>query len=117
MSAGNPFSEFSNAQADQKFAVAVSSTSGPNTAIAAPGAGKRICLVGGQLQNESATDQTALIKHGSTTLYRVNMSAKSYGALPPSPLFWRLPANTALIVDLAAAVATNYTFWYFTEDV
>lgn len=60
----NPFSEFSNKQSGQLFSVGVDSLSGDNVGIAAPAAGRRIVLVGGQLQNEGSVDTTVLLKIG-----------------------------------------------------
>lgn len=113
----NPFSEFSNKQATQLFAVGTAANSGDNTLIAAPGAGQRIVLVGGQLQNESSADTTVLLKYGSTSIYRLNMSAKSYGALPPAPLYWRLPVNTSLVGNLSGANQIGFVFWYYLETI
>lgn len=113
----NPFSEFSNRQSAQLFSVGVDSLSGGNVGIAAPTGGQRIVLVGGQLQNEGSVDTTVLLKYGSTVLYRLNLPAKGQGALPPAPLFWRLPAGNALTVDLSAANPIGHVFWYYLEDV
>lgn len=116
MSEVNPFSEFSNDQAGQLFAVNTCAVSGANTLIAAPAAGVRICIVGGQFQNESTVSTTLVLKHGTTSIYRIHMNAEAVGSLPPAPLFWRLPAATALIAELSGANTVGYAIWYFLEQ-
>lgn len=89
-------------------------TSGDNTVIAAPGAGKALVLFYLQVQNESANDTTVLIKHGSTQVGRAVLAAKD--ALVREwvdDYLCVLPANTALVVNLSGAnshgVVVEYT--------
>lgn len=99
------------------FATGTAASSGDNTLIAAPGANVQIVIVGFQLQNESAvTSVTTVLKFGATAKYRALLAA---GAFAPSygKVSWKVGDNTALVLNLSAAVSTGYTIWYYTEAV
>jgi len=96
--------------------------SGDNTVLAAPGAGKALEIKRFMVQNESATDTTVLVKAGTTTYYRALLQeaaclTDAFGWNSADCDVWRLPANTALIVNLSGANSHGVTVHYRTVDV
>lgn len=55
--------------------------SGDNTLISAPGAGNMIVLKKIQIQNESSTSTTILLKNGATAMYRAILTSQGSGVL------------------------------------
>lgn len=102
-------------QSTIKYSVSISS-SGDNSILAAPVAGREHKLRFMQVQNASGVDTTALIKFGSTTVLPVVMPAKGDGECLPieDEMSARVGDNTALIVNLSGANATWVTVWYET---
>lgn len=96
-----------------RYAVQISST-GDNTVLSAPGAGREYELGFLQVQNASSTDTTALVKFGSTTVLPVVMPSKGDGEqLPMDDDMAALTGNNnALVVNLSGANAVWVTVWY-----
>lgn len=93
------------------------STSGDSTILAAPGAGLRIVICDIQIINETSTAATVLLKYGASTVRRYLFQNQGNGiALAFSThREWRLPANTAFIVNLSGALAHGGGLSYFLE--
>lgn len=91
-------------------------SSGDNTIISAPGEGRRLRVKYLVVQNVSTTDTTALIKWGSSTEHDFLLAGK-LGVTIVGDLGneWRLPANTALIVNLSGGNAHKANFQYTIE--
>lgn len=100
-------------------ATGTAASSGDNTLVAAPAAGYRLVIYDLQIQNESATATTCLIKSGSTTKRRFYGGAAGDGLLlmfPPGHEM-RLGAAEALVLNLSGANSHGYTVRYMTEAV
>lgn len=104
---------------DVTFATNTFNTSGDNTIIAAPGANKQLRIISFQLQNESAVATTAIVKFGATAKWRGLFQTQGFLISPliTSGLEWRLPANTALVVNLSGANSFGYSIQYYVADV
>ena len=92
-------------------------TSGDQTLIAAPGAGKRIVVKELVVQNASADATTVLLKNGSTESWRAVL--EQYAAISLSFATgeeWRLTANSALVLNLSAANTHGYSVRYEIES-
>ena len=94
-------------------------SSGDNTLVAAPGAGKRIVVYDFVIANEDSTPTpvTAILRaDGETTSgWRVRLGAD--GAFLARRLYgkevrWMLPENKALELNLSGAVPCGYTIRY-----
>jgi hypothetical protein len=90
---------------------------GDNTLIAAPAAGYKIILLYVEVQNESATATTAILKHGSTEVARQLMAQygkfeRDYFAYP-----LELPEATALVLNLSGANSHGTIVEYVTAPV
>lgn len=94
-------------------------TSGDNTLIAAPGAGRQIVITTLVLQNESATATTLIVKAGSTAIARVLCQNQGDGltlTLPPeAPL--ALGSNAALVLNLSGNNSCGYSITYYIDAV
>lgn len=90
-----------------------------NVLIAAPGAGSRIVVVGYELQNESTTATTMILKDGSTAKRRVLGQNRGDGISRAFPVGrgWKLAENAALNLNLSGANSCGYTIDYYTEAV
>lgn len=99
------------------------STSGANSIIAAPGAGKRIVLCDFTYMNTSATATTSLLQSGTTTFRRYKFAAASDSAIAGVDRTmergreWRLGTNEAFVIDLSGANAHIGGCSYFVEEV
>lgn len=92
-------------------------TSGDQTLIAAPGAGKRLVVKELLIQNEEATATTAILKNGSTAEWRALL--EQYAAISmgfSTGDEWRLAANSALVLNLSGAISHGYSIRYTVED-
>lgn len=94
------------------------SSSGDNTVLAAPGAGRRIVHRKIKVVNTTNTAVTVIVKYGSTS----KKTAVLAGQVGSGEIFYeeagvRMPENTALILNLSGAVATSYDLEYLTESV
>ena len=93
-------------------------SSGDNTVIAAPGAGMRLRVKYLVVQNVSTTDTTALIKWGESTEHDFLLAGKlGVTVNNDKGEEWRLPENTALIVNLSGANAHKANFRYAVERI
>jgi len=100
-------------------ATGTAASSGDNTLVAAPSAGNRLVVYDLQIQNESSTATTCLIKSGSTTRRRFYAAAAGDGILlqfAPGREF-RLAEAEALVLNLSGANSHGYTVRYATEAV
>ena len=105
---------------DILFVTGTKASSGDNTAlIAAPGASRRIVITSIELQNESTTGTTLILKSGSTAFWRVLAQNQGDGfAFNFMPgLEWRLGVNEALVLNLSGANSCGYSVAYYTEAV
>lgn len=94
--------------------------SGDNTLISAPGDGNRIILRKVQVQNESSTSTTILLKDGSTAMYRAILTSQGSGVLidfDKDSNQMQLSPNAALVLNLSGANSHNYTIWYVVEKM
>lgn len=94
------------------------SSSGDNTVIAAPGAGRRIVYRKIKVVNTTTMAVTVIVKYGSTSKKTAVLAAQ----VGSGEIFYEedgvgLPANTALVLNLSAAVAVSYDLEYLTESV
>jgi len=110
----------SSVQAQEYKLSVVSGTknsSGDNTVIAAPSAGQCIVLKKVQIQNESTTSTTVLLKTGSTTVYRTLLTSQGSGVVVDFDRVekFQLAPATALVMNLSGANSHNYTIWYTVE--
>ena len=89
------------------------SSSGDNTILSAPGAGREYVLASLQIQNASSSDTTALVKSGATTKLAVVMPSKGDGLVKELEPCWRYGDNAAVVVNLsgANAVWVQATYW------
>ena len=94
-------------------------TTGDNVILAAPGAGKLLCIKLLSVQNATETAAAAIIKEGDTDKFTMYNATQGSGImLDLDPGFeWRLPVNTALYLALSADVNHYVNVWYWTEDV
>lgn len=101
------------------MATGTAASSGDNTLIAAPAAGRRIVVHDIQIQLEAATATTMLLKSGSTTRRRFYAGAIGDGLVlffSPGKEF-RLGTAEALVLNLSGANSVGYTVRYTTEAV
>jgi len=94
--------------------------SGDTTLVAAPGAGVKFVIVGYSLKLTVAVATVGKITNGAAGAVLGHMSGAAIGAGPDAFIFPRdarpkLTANTALVLNLSGANATNYIVWYYTE--
>lgn len=100
----------------QTYPTGTINTSGDNTIIAAPGVGLRIYITKLQIQLESTTTTTVLIKSGSTVIGRIRCVNDGDGKIEPyAPGFEkRLGINEAFILNLSGANTVGYEVEYYT---
>jgi hypothetical protein len=104
-------------------AASTAASSGDNTLVAAPGAGKRLVLVAYTLQNESSTATTMILYDGPSTdakpIARILGQNQGDGVskVLPAGHMKPLTENKALVLNLSGANSCGYTAWYYTEDV
>lgn len=92
-------------------------SSGDNTLIAAPGAGRQIVVSGLQIQNESAVSTTVIVKFGATAAIRSILTAQGTGFIrDPEPAF-EVGNNNALVLNLSGANSHNYSVFYWIDSV
>jgi len=93
-------------------------SNGDNELVAAPDAGNQITVYKIQVQNETNTSTTAILKSGSTAMYRVVLTSAGAGIVidqfSGEPK-WKLAPATALNLNLSGANSHNYTVWYTVE--
>ena len=95
-------------QPELTVSTGTAASSGDNTLVAAPGAGKRLVLLFLKVQNESTTATTCTVKHGSTVVDRVKLAENdAYIREYECPRV--LPMNTALVLNLSGANSHGYT--------
>jgi hypothetical protein len=102
---------------DLKYASGTVNTSGDSTLIAAQGTGKQIVVSMITIQNESATETTALIKNDGATQLRF------VGVSKPDGIVWTFPPgrelrvadNRPLVINLSGANQWGYTIQYRVE--
>lgn len=101
------------------FATGTAASSGDNTIIAAPGSNVQIKIVALQIQNESSTATTMILKFGSTAKWRCLGQSQGDGvALPiPAGRAWPVGNNAALVLNLSGANSCGYSVCYYTEAV
>ncbi len=93
--------------------------SGDNTLIGAPGAGRRIVVAGFVMQNESATARTMRLYDGAANQgFRVLGQNQGDGLAwqLPAGREWKLPENTALLLNLDGATQCGWTVMYWIES-
>jgi hypothetical protein len=104
--------------ADLLYATGTTAALGVTTLVAAPGAGVRIVVSSLMVQNESGTATTVQLRAGGATAMRALLqnqgNAFSYAGLIGRE--WKLPANTALNLNLDGANSHGYTVIYYTES-
>ncbi len=94
------------------------SSSGDNTAVAAPGTGRRIVWRKIKLVNTTANAMTVIVKYGATSKKKSVFSADiGAGEIYYEEEGVALPENTALVLNLSAANAISYDVDYLTESV
>lgn len=102
-------------------ATGTAALSGDNTLISAPAAGLSIVIHHIQIQNESSTSTVAILKAGSTAIYRGEFTTEGSGIVldtsPDSGNKWKLAPATALVLNLSGANSHNYTVWYTVERI
>ena len=93
--------------------------SGDNTLVAAPGAGLRLVIRQFVVENEDGDEPTAILKQGATAVKRRLTTAKGDGLGVHYPIGgeWRLPENSALVLNLSAANTFGYSVEYLTERI
>ncbi len=90
------------------------SSSGDTTVISAV-AGKQIVITYLAIQNESANPTTIIYKKGSTPIGRVFGQNQGDGIAVPfdSNHEYKLPVNTAFVINLSGANTCGYTIFYY----
>lgn len=98
------------------FATGTAASSGDNTLIAAP-TGAQIKIVALQIQNESATATTMILKFGSTAKWRTLAQLQGDGISLSLPLGreWLVGSGNALVLNLSAANSCGYSIAYYVE--
>lgn len=103
--------------ADLVYLTGTTAAAGQTTLVAAPGAGVRIVVSSLMIQNESGTATTVHAQAGGASTMRALLqnqgNALSYSGLIGRE--WKLPANTALNVNLSGANSHGYSVIYYTE--
>jgi hypothetical protein len=97
----------------------VKSSSGDNTLIPAPGAGKRIVITFLMIQNKSSSAVTMKLEWSGGDQIR-EMLAQNQGdglANEPAPDARLMATNQSLILNLSAAEDCTYSIDYYIEDV
>lgn len=91
--------------------------SGDNELIAAPGANVCIVVVSFEIQNESSTATTMILKDGATNKFRNLAQNPSDGLSKTFPVDarWKLTGNAALNLNLSGANSCGYNVAYYTE--
>lgn len=100
--------------------VDVINTIGENEIAAVPGRGRRIVLVYAIIQNTTQTNTVIIMGAGSAANPIFRFNTEQWTALTFFSTLGRevrLPENTALSLNLGAAIAHNVNVYYFTEDV
>ncbi|MFN8468596.1 MAG: hypothetical protein U0X20_23760 [Caldilineaceae bacterium] len=100
------------------FATGTAADSGDNTIVAAPGTGKRLALLVLQVQNETSTATTGIVKFGTTAKLRSRNPSDGDGLLRDwshRPVL--LAENTALVLNLSGANSHGYSVEYATVPV
>lgn len=95
----------------------ITSTSGNNTIVAAPGAGFRLILWAWHLGNGAATANTCTIRDLAARFSAPLGAAIGSNMGQVFPWGYRLNENAALTLALAAATSVSYNFIYSTEAV
>jgi hypothetical protein len=89
--------------------------SGANTLVASPGAGYRLVVLYLQVQNETTTATTCIIKWGTVAVGRVLAQNQGDGLLRDREEYpMIMPEATALVLDLSGANSHGYTVEYVT---
>lgn len=101
------------------FATGTASGSGDNTLIAAPSSGQEIVISSIQIQNESATAATMIIKFGATAKRRFLGQSQGDGFLRDliPGREWKVGDATALVLNLSSAVQWGYSIEYYLANV
>jgi hypothetical protein len=101
------------------YITGTTAAAGVTTLIAAPGAGQRVVVGAFMVQNESAVATTIQVRAGGSSAFRAllqTQGAALSGAFQ-ADREWKLPANTALNLNLSAANLHGYSIVYYTEGV
>ena len=93
------------------------SASGDTTLIAAPASGRQIVISSIQIQNESTTATTYLLKFGSTTVYRTLLVSQGDGVTKDMEPAWEVGSGNALVLNLSGANSSNYNVSYWIDSV
>ena len=96
-------------------ATGTAATSGDNTLIAAPGAGKQIVVSGLVIQNESSTSTTAILKFGATSIMRALFAFQGDGIVRDVEPAWEVGNNAALVLNLSGANSHGYSIAYWID--
>lgn len=93
---------------------ATAASSGDNTLVAAPGAGKRIVVHYFLIELEASTATAMILKDGSTAVFRRYAANEGDGLVRefPGGAPWELTANAALILNLSGANTCGYNVEY-----
>ena len=95
-------------------------SSGDNTIIAAPGSDLRIVVTMMRIQNHSTTATTALIKKGAgdanPTRVRCPVDGSGVESVFERGNEYRLPTNTAFIINLSTASSFGVSVRYYIEN-
>jgi hypothetical protein len=101
------------------FATGTAASSGDNTLIAAPGGGAQIRILALQIQNESATPTTLILKFGAVSKWRTLAQLQGDGLSIPLPAGrgWPVGVGNALVLNLSGANSCGYSICYSVEAV
>lgn len=99
------------------FATGTAASSGDNTLIAAP-PGAQIKIAALQIQNESATATTMILKFGSVAKWRTLGQLQGDGISLTMPLGreWLVGNGNALVLNLSGANSCGYSVAYYVES-
>jgi hypothetical protein len=101
------------------YATGTTAAAGLTALVGAPGANVRIVVSSFMIQNESTTATTVIMQEGGVPIMRALLQTQG-AALSGAFLVgreWKLPANTALNLNLSAANSHGYSVVYYTEPV
>jgi len=106
------------------FASGTRSTNGDFTAIASPGLGQQLVIVGMNIQNEAPTANTIILKAGASIFWRLLGQNQGDGIafLTPPGRGWRIGGDAnnngnALQINLSASTQIGYSFAYFITQI
>jgi len=101
----------------KNYATGTDNTTGDHTIVAAAGSGNIISVAYLMLANESATDNTVIIKSGSTERARVRVPANDTKIIQfPHNFPLETTTNTALVINLSSANAIGWSVGYYVKS-